>query len=411
MLKNLKIYHGVSILFLLSKLCSETGNSFADTLKIDITAAAKAEHTDNLFFQTGRATVDDFISTLSPGLKASFNDAVFFSELSGRADILKYNDNDNLDTVDDDFSGKINYKFTPRFSMGASGRYISSSRPDYFIEETGLAVLQKIERKTASCKSEYYITEKVFSSIEYAHDNLQYREYNKSGSETNSGNFVIGSSFGGINENLIARLTMGYSRSSFDGLQLDSTFSYAGFTKNIDEKWAFSIDAGANIIQTDFDDYQYYYDPSGEDPFPVLVKNNKSDEYLEWMAFSNLDYKGEMSSAKFSISRTVSPAPERSGAVERRSIRLSGSRRITEDLSFDASVSYYTNTSDRDQFSVSQIDDETIQMRPGFRYQINTYFSFETAYKFTFLKNKITDKDATQNVVYCRFFAGYPVFE
>jgi hypothetical protein len=384
----------------------------ADSIKLDANAAFKSEYNDNLYLHEEGDEVDDLINTLSPGLKMRFTGDSFSSELNGRADILKYNENDDLDTVDDEFRAAFNYRLSQRLSLKTDGRYQNISRPDYYVEETGLTIAKEIERCNGSIKAEYQLTEKTFSSIEYAHDNLEYRDESKPGTETNSGTLVIGSSLDSFS-NTIGRLTLGYSRSLFQGLQLDSMTAFAGFTRSINEKWSVSFDAGINEIQTDFGYYRYVPVTYESGYIIVPVRVSESDDYLEWMAFSGLDYKGELSTIRFSLSRVISPAPERTGAVERLSAGLNVMRRITEDFSLDASAVYYTNKSDSGQFSVSETDEETVQIRPGMKYRINRYIDFEAAWKLTMYKNRSSgsDKDAMQNVVYCRFFAGYPVFE
>lgn len=372
--------------------------------KIKAFLSLKPEHNDNIFYTSDGEKVDDFIITASPKLTFARSDDRLVSSFSGKLNIIDYYEKNELDAVDDEYRASLGYKLTQRLSFKGEGQYLKNSRPDYFVDETGLTTAKKIEKTVGSFNGDYILTESSLLSAGYNHENFQYRESDKQGTETNSANFMIGKDLSGSISNMSSRFSLGYSNSSSADLEIYLMSSTIGITKAINETVSLSIDTGISNIKTNFDNFFIIFNPD-----PTLV--DLDDEYLEWLFFSSIDYKGEYTSLSISLSRTVVPAPERSGAVERLSSGLSCERRLSEDLSIFTSILFHKNNSDKGQFSTAEIDEELIQLRPGLKYKINRYLNFEAAYRYSFSRNKTTDKDATQNIFYLNLWSDYPIFE
>ena len=79
----------------------------------------RQEYNSNIFFDPSDEK-DDFITRVKPGLELLERTERIDLRLAGFVIPYFYWDNDNLNSIDQDYSGRVDYKLTPLFSVGAN---------------------------------------------------------------------------------------------------------------------------------------------------------------------------------------------------------------------------------------------------------------------------------------------------
>ena len=117
----------------------------ADRRELDLFLGAKEEYNDNIFFSYDDP-VDDFITTLSGGLKFLNQTERTDLFLSGIVERLIYSSEKDLNSTDQYYKGRFGYKFTPRLGAKVDAAYSKDSRPDRDVAESGL-ILSTVPRQ------------------------------------------------------------------------------------------------------------------------------------------------------------------------------------------------------------------------------------------------------------------------
>jgi hypothetical protein len=114
------------------------GAAMADEFKLTPSIAARQEYNDNIFFDTSKPK-DSFITRVTPGLELIERTERLDLRLSGALTPYVYWEDSNLNSVDQDYSGRVAYLLTPRLRVGAEAGVRVDHQPDRDILTTGVA--------------------------------------------------------------------------------------------------------------------------------------------------------------------------------------------------------------------------------------------------------------------------------
>ena len=139
----------------------------ADKRELDVFLGAREEYNDNIFFSYDDP-VDDFITTLSGGLKFLNQTERTDLFLSGIVERLIYSSEKDLDSTDQYYKGRFGYKFTPRLGAKVDAAYSKDSRPDRDVAESGL-ILSTVPRQIQNYGGavDYALTEITAANLYY----------------------------------------------------------------------------------------------------------------------------------------------------------------------------------------------------------------------------------------------------
>ena len=375
--KHFFIIEGIVVLIFL--LLMSLTSALAGEWHLIGSMGAKEEYNDNLFFDES-SEVDDFVTTLSPGLELSKITERAKLSLNGRLDHRIYASESDLNDTDQQYLGSVQYAVTPRLNLSGSAEYRRDSSPDRDIETTGL-VLGTNTRHTQrySAAGNYVFSEKMTGTISYDYTKDKYKSESDSDSETNSVNLLLSRDIGLIS-NAQGRLILAYNRYHYSESDVDSYEMMVGFSKALSETWSFVADAGASYSRTDF------------------VTLDKKDSNWGFVGNTTLSWSGEKTSVNFTLSHDVSSASNLGSATNRTSLSFSVNRRFTLDLSGYIAGGYYRNKSDRNQYSTTEIDEESFYGRAGMKYTIINDLFIDTAYTYNRVDYRVTNETADRNL-------------
>jgi len=403
-------------------LVAGPGKAAADDFKLIPSIGIKGEYNDNIFFDDGNEE-EDFITTISPGLKLSNRTERLNAGLSARFDGISYFDNNDLNAIDQDYKGNLDYQLTPKTGVTADAGYKKDSRRDRDIEVidegTATGLIQGDETRIRynggfSFNSMLTETTAVNCSYSFAKDNFDNREDNDI--RMHNLNLGLTHNLSFIDELTMGRLNFGYGRYDYldgenimplltiiDNSRIDYYSATIGVSRNISEIFSILADMGGSYTKSK---YETRYK---NDQFYFTQKENNSGTGM--VARITTSYNGELTSGSLNFSHDVRASSGTSGATERTSIELNISRRFTYELSGRISTEYYLNKADDGDYSARGTDETTWRIRPSIRYNFTNDLFMEASYYFTKNKDREDHTDTTRNQFFIKISMDYPLFE
>jgi len=349
----------------------------ADEFKLIPSISVREEYNDNIFFDDDQE-IDDWITTISPGLELIDHTERFDLTLSARGHGIKYGQNDELNDFDQQYSGNIGYKVTPRLRMSAGAGYTVDNRRDRDIETTGL-VLSTEERKryNGSLSGEYILTEKTAASLSYAYNRSDFDDPEEVDYKYHSSNLGFTHDISEFFPRTVARMNFGYYYYDSSDTAIDIYSGTVGFSWAMTEVFNLLVDLGTRYTSSEFMVAQRH-------PFIpfIIITREETDHTWGGVGHVALSYQGEVTTASLSASKDVRPAGGQNGTTDRTSFLFKISRRFAEKFSAHLSGEYFLNKADAGELSRTDIDEQTISIRPGLSCEIIDNLVLTASYTF-----------------------------
>jgi hypothetical protein len=354
-------------------------------------AGLKEEYTDNLFL-SARDEVDDFISTLSAGLRYRYQDPRSDAGASVRLDSLYYRKETQLDAVDQAYSGRFSHQFTDRFSVGGNGSYVIDSRPDRDIDVSGLVLnTETRHREDGSLSAQYALTPITTGSGSYAFSRDTYEKTKTSDVDTQSVSFSLSHDLSRWVSLTTGILFAGVTRYTYDTAEFDSYSVTAGFRRQIKALWSLEVSLGGRLTRSRFDAFY------------------KDSEAYGGVGAVSLNGRSEVAQYGISASRDISTAGTTTGVSERTSLTAHYHYRFTRGIVGLFSGGVYLNQADRNSLSRRKIDETTVSVHPGLRWEITPDLKLDVTYTYTSLDNSANHSSAERNGAFMALSYQFPI--
>jgi predicted porin len=383
------------------------GNEFRVVPSISV----KEEYNDNIFF-TANDINRDFVTTISPSLEMVNNTEKLETNLLARLDRFDYADNREISATDQMYNGKFRYHATPLFNISAEAGYVRDSQPGRDIQTSGI-ILSTVPRNryNASLSADYQFSEKTAMGMSYAFGRDDYGSMRYVDDVSHNVNAGLVHDLGQYFQRVKGRVNLGYSNYVFSDSRIDSVMGTVGFSRDFSEAGSILIDGGIRHTWSEISTYQLW--PVFLPPFFYYerVKVKQNNDGWGWVGNVSMNYKGELGNASLTYNRDVTPASGLNGAVERNAFMLSTRYRMTYEFSILFSAGYYTNKSDAGQFSTQVIDERTIRVNPGVRYEFSKNIAVESSYDYTAVDYLESNTSANRNLLSIRLYIQHPIWE
>jgi len=397
----------------------------------------KEEYNDNIFFADDDDITDeeeDFITTLSAGLRLLHRSEKSELLFNGRFDRLIYGENDSLNDHENFLNGNASFDITPHFRLLAGADYQRRTRRDRELDEAGLLVNtnEPSYRQHYGIGGEYTLTENTQFSLGYYFDR---NDYDDPGSYDTKYHGVDFGLYHFLSAQTIGRLILGFVTydlsNSVDALlpgifpgpegpipgfaagvvRDESTIDNYSFTLGashaITELFTILVDVGTRYTTSDRD--QSFLVPP---PIISLTPDIETDDD-GWGTVGQvrIDYRDERNSASLAAYRDISAASGSYGATERTTVGIQAGRRLTEHLSSNISLQYFWNESDAGEISLQEVDEETFTITPLVRYAITDDLDLEAQYQYVRLEDNEDDTDANRSLIFLRLVYEFPLLD
>jgi hypothetical protein len=369
--------------------------ALAYELQLTPSIALREEYNDNVFFDTQNAE-SDFITRITPGLELTDKTERLDARLLAQVPIYKYVDNDELDDVDQLYSGNLHYLLTERLSASLRGGYFRTSQPDREILETGLVLGNVIrQRYFGGFSGEYALSDISSLGVAYDYIDDNYNSPNYTDMQSNIANFVYAHDVSRIVANTRGRVTFGYGRYDFSDSSVDNYAGTVGFIKKLTEVYSLSADVGVRYTVSNF----------------LVGTQEQTSGVWGPVARAALSYTGEYTTASFTLFDDISTSGGNEGTVQRTSFVFDVGRHFIYELWGHLTAGYFLNTSDNNQYALQNIDEQSWSVSPWLRYNFSRNLSLDGSYLFTRVNYKTNDTHANRNVIFLRLEYRYPLLQ
>lgn len=390
-------------------------DAYTDEFKLTPSLAVKEEYNDNIRY-TSTNTDKDFISTISPGLVLTNRTERTAFSLLGRLDHRLYSSNRDLEDTDQYYEVSGEHALTERFNLSGKALYTKDSRPDRDFETTGLALVNvKRERQSYTASGYYLLSERFMTTFGYNYLKDTYDSPTYTGLEANSYNLGFVRDLTGFLESTKARMNIGYAKYNYNvsGLKIDNYEATIGVEHPLNEKWSLLFDGGGRYTQSRYKLTEYVLVPIIPPYFYEIDVVERMKKNNDWGVIGTLtlSFKGPRDNGTISAVYDLLPAAGRSGTAQRSSFVFNLSRRFTYELYGTLSGGYYLNRSHQGEFSTQEIDESTMRISPGIRYQFDKDKMIEAVYTYNRSKYNVDNTKAERNVFMVRFKIQHDLFE
>jgi len=188
-------------------------------------------------------------------------------------------------------------------------------------------------------------------------------------------------------------------------MKVDNYDATIGIERAFSEKWNLLFDGGTRYTKSKFNITESVLVP------PFFVERKETNSGWGLVGQLALTYKGEKDNGNLSLSHDISPASGYSGSTERTSFAFYMSRRFTYELYGTLSGGYYINKSKAGEFSSQEIDEDTMRISPGIRYEFDKDKAIDASYVYSKTLYNVSNTEARRNTFFVRFRIQHHLFE
>jgi len=353
------------------------------------------EYNDNIFY-TDKNRVDDFITTVTPGLELVNRTEKADVNLLARVGVLRYVDTTELDHTDQKYQGKLRYSPVPTWTLSGGAGYVEDSRPDRDLEVTGLVNRATIRRRqNYSAGLDHIFSEKTKAGLTYAYSRDDYSGSDFADLKAHDATLSFIHDLSRYLPNIAGRMNFGYSRYEYEIGTVDYSYAAIGMNWALNEKWNLLLDGGGSYILSELG-------PAG---------NKEKDRGTGWFGMGSLSYKGEKTTGDLTFSHRIAPAYGTVGVANRTSLSVGMNRRFTYEFSGGLSAGYFINKAEAGKFSTVAFDEETFYINPRVRYQFTKDIALEGSYNFSFTNYKESNTETRRSLAMIRLHLQHALFE
>ncbi len=374
---------------------------------LDLDLSIQEEYNDNIFFTVDEA-IEDYITTLSAGLTMYNYTERANADVTARIEQLYYQDLEKLDTseeldaTDQFYSGKVNYRFSPRWQAGLRAGFSRDSRPDRDVATTGLVLgTAQRDKLNYGAETNYYFNENTAATLSYSYEDEEYdadegEDYDPDEDEdydpgeqnefSDMTSDQVGLEFThNLNRhfaNTYLKFYLNSGRYKYDTVDVTIYAGTFGFVRKISELWSLSMSVGTRYQDTEFVD--------------IEVTDSTDDKFGSVWSLG-VDYEGEYGQFGLTGSHDIAPSTGLDGTVERTSLTLKMRYRLAEKSGVGLSAGYFINKADAGQLASEDVDEETWRISPHFKLSIIDDLYLIARYTYSQIDNRVDDTRATRN--------------
>ncbi len=350
----------ISFVLLVGSIVSSS--SYAAEWSLSGSVNPSAEYDDNIFMRDENKQ-GDYHFQMSPTLVATRKQENSESSLSLGVKVDRYEASQRLDQ-ENPFLRFYTQLQQERASWGLALSYVESSSRSDAADDTGdFETNSTLTTSSISPSFSYQLTERDIVSLSASYAEKEYSTSDFS----NSINKSLSSSWKHqFSERLNAGVSLSSSNNKSNGLANstdDDSYNLSLTSQyKLSEIWAISGSAGLRQLD------------SQQTSILGVTNDSSAGSSLDF----TISYRGEIDSANFSLSRSISPSS--TGEInEQEKVALNWSRKLTETLSSNINASFQTTSSALDEGADTR---ENINVSPSLRWKFSPDADLALSYNF-----------------------------
>ncbi len=369
----------------------------------------RENYNNNLFFEQTRIQgVHDTITTVSPGARLTDRTETLDAFLQSWFHVLRYRDNDDLDAMDQDHSGRVRYRFTERWSGSVDGRYVKDSRLDKDFEESGTVTgTARRDRTHYGGSTEYSLSEKAACSLSYAYDEDRFNDHEFVDSTIQNADLGFSYDLGSMVQETMFQANVGYALYHYPREDVVENSCSVGIRKWLNETFSMSGFIGRSLTRSTFEISGWEFIP--DYPYFALVESEVRSKERGTIGQVMFSYKGEYTTADISCYQDIRGLSGSSGTTRRKGAVLNVRRRFTRKLTGSLAVECFQDKAHERQLAASDIDEQNLRIQPGMYYYFNDDLFLHASYRFYRQDDFEDHLKYKQNLCSIRLVWQYPI--
>nr|NJM03766.1 outer membrane beta-barrel protein [Desulfobacula sp.] len=361
----------------------------------------REEYKDNLLF-TKDNKKKDLLTIASGGIRVERKTERLNANADAGVRQLMFNRYDELDSMDKSVGAGLDYRVTERLTLGASGAWKADSIRGYDEDISGVSLNGDREVLNLSLTGGYHFSEigRADLSLDMDRSEIQ-RSLETEDLTQNQVRLEYAHNLSRFWNNTTGLLGLNYTRYASEIMNqegLGSLQEYdsdiwqftVGFSKELTELLSFYVQTGVSYTET--------LETVTQNTFFGPLSSRSSADSLGGVAAAGITYKTLYYDAALSFSHDVRGGSGSNGAVERTFAAFDLSGRITED--FRATLNLSGSLSRNDRKTGEDLDELTLTLQPGFRYEISDDLYLAAGYRFISRENRQNDTLTEGSLVY-----------
>jgi hypothetical protein len=358
------------------------GGPRADELKFTPMMEVREDYNNNLFFDSTRVRASrDTITTVSPGFRLSDRTESVDAYLQSWAHVLKYRENDDLDTTDQDHSGNVRWRITERWNGSADGRFTRDSRVDKDFEESG-NVTGNVRRDRAhyGASTDYRLSEKAACSLSYSYQKDRFDDPEYENSTIQNSDLGFSYDLESLVGNTVALIDAGYTLYKYPVEDVVENYFTVGVRKRLLETLSVTGLIGRTYTRSSFDTFAW--EIVDDSPFPVLTKRGDRSRQQGTIGRLGLSYRGERATAELTFNDYVRGLSGDVGTARRKSVLLDVRYRFTRKLAGSLAAERFQDKSNDRKFAANDVNEQNLRIQPGGYYYFTDDLYLHASYRF-----------------------------
>ena len=361
----------------------------------------RGEYNDNLLFSKDNRK-KDLLTIASGGIRVERKMERLNANVDAGVRQHMFNRYDELDSTDKSVSAGLDYRVTERLTLGASGAWKADSIRGYDEDISGVSLNGDREVLNLSLSGGYLFSEvgRADISLDMDRSEIQ-RPLEKEDLTQNQIRLEYAHNLSRIWNNTTGLLGLNYMQYVSEISRLDGLGSFQEYDSDI---WQFTV--GFSKELTELLSYYVQTGVSYTDTRETVTQNTlfgplssrSGAESLGGVVVAGITYKTLYYDAALSFSHDVGGGSGTNGAVERTSAAVDLTGRLTDDFRATLNASWRLNQNDRS--TGEDLDELTLTLQPGFRYEISDDFWLAAGYRFISRENRRNDTLTEGNLVY-----------
>lgn len=353
----------------------------------------RGEYDDNISFDN-TDKIDDYLATISPALSLRYASERLKLNSSLALDVLRYNDETDLDDEYQRYRLDGEYLLTEKLSLTGQGSFTKDTTLESELEETGLVNFRQDRRRyTLGGGVGYRLSEVNSWQFDYSFGQTNYDGYQNIDYEFQTVSYTFQHRLANMRDIIILQPYYYYYDSKVS--QVDNYGLMLGFEHPFNETLHLSLHTGVRYTESSYDRQQVRLVEIAPGIFAfALVTETENDNNWGGVADISLKKTAERWTAELGYSRDLSYGSS-GESIEHDRFRFHGSYNITSRWQARLSTSLSYSQSDS---NYSDEDSRYFNLTPGLSYKLTEQHSLTLAYSYA----EVYDKTLSSNRHYDR---------
>ncbi|SEM42832.1 uncharacterized protein, PEP-CTERM system associated [Syntrophus gentianae] len=356
--------------------------SLSQAAEITLTPSVglRTEYDDNIDFDHNNIKRDDFIFTVSPGLRLDYKTERTYLGATAKVNVLRYADYSDEDTVNQYYGVNASHKLTEKFAIRANAGYNRDTTQDTYLDESGIVTKKStVHRYSGGAGLSYSLNEVSDLALNYSHSATDYT--NQYDEDTTNDSVSLTYSHAFLDRRFILSVSPYYGRYDSDTSTVDNYGLSLGMSHRFWETLVVNAMVGARYSDTQYHLSKYHLQDS-------------TDTNWNWTANISATKSWETASATVGYTRDLYYNSDGEPVnVDRFS--ASASRKFTDKFGANVSGTLYFTKSDNSDNRANEEDSRYYSVSPSLYYTFTKDHRLDVGYTYANDYDKTLDRYET----------------